>query len=144
LARAFGTLDQIQHAGAEQLIALDGFGPRTVEAIRGWFEDPDHISLLEELQELGVAPPPETKVEGGVFAGKTFVFTGKLERFTREAAEEVVQSLGAKASGSVSVKTHYVVAGPGAGSKLVKAEQLGVPVLSEEEFLQMLPEGVTL
>ena len=144
LARAFGTLDQIQHAGAEQLIALDGFGPRTVEAIRGWFEDPDHISLLEDLKELGVAPPPDAKVEGGVFAGKTFVFTGKLERFTREAAEEVVQSLGAKASGSVSVKTHYVVAGPGAGSKLVKAEQLGVPVLSEEEFLQMLPEGVTL
>jgi len=77
----------------------------------------------------------------GEFAGKTFVFTGKLEKFERSEAERLVAKLGGKAAGSVSKNTDFVVAGQGAGSKLAKAEQLGVAVLSEDEFLTMLPEG---
>jgi DNA ligase (NAD+) len=144
LAQSFGSIESVMSATDDQLLALDGFGPRTVSAIRSWFEDQDHQFVLKSLLELGVQPQAEVKQEGGVFEGKTFVFTGKLEQFTREAAEAVVQQLGAKASSSVSAKTTYVVAGPGAGSKLIKAEQLGVTVLDENSFLDLLPEGVSL
>lgn len=144
LARAFGTLSAVRQAKSNELIALDGFGPRTVDAILSWFSDEDHERVLNELLELGVDPPEEIKVSGGSFEGKTFVFTGKLEQFTREAAEAAVLKLGGKAAGSVSAKTSIVVAGPGAGSKLTKAEQLGITVVDEQGFLEMLPEGVEL
>ncbi|MEZ5162216.1 MAG: BRCT domain-containing protein [Fimbriimonadaceae bacterium] len=100
--------------------------------------------MLDELIALGVAPVESATPVSDVFAGKTFVFTGKLEKFAREKAEELVGMMGGKAAGSVSKKTDYVVAGPGAGSKLAKAEQLGVPVLTEDEFLEMLPPDVSL
>lgn len=144
LASAFGSIEALAQATSSDLLALDGIGPRMSDAILQWFDDADHQRWIRELTELGVQPISPLRTTGGAFEGQTFVFTGKLELFTREAAEAIVQQLGGKASGSVSAKTHFVVAGPGAGSKLAKAEQLGVQVLNESEFLAMLPEGVDL
>ena len=99
------------------------------------------IDEVDEMLSLGVAPVEGEAPVSDLFAGQTLVFTGKLERFTREDAEAFVAKMGGKTAGSVSKNTSAVVAGPGAGSKLQKAEQLGVKVLTEEEFIALLPEG---
>ncbi|HLP00361.1 MAG TPA: helix-hairpin-helix domain-containing protein, partial [Fimbriimonas sp.] len=141
LARAFRTLEGVRKASYDDLIQLDGFGEKTAFAVESWLQDPDNQRIIDELLAAGVSPQEAEAPVSDIFEGKVFVFTGKLERFTREAAEEYVMKMAGKAAGSVSAKTSYVVAGPGAGSKLAKAEQLGVTVLNEEEFLAMLPEG---
>jgi DNA ligase (NAD+) len=141
LARSFGTLENLKQAKYDDLVQLEGIGEKTASAIELWFEDEDNLRLIDELLAAGVAPVEAEAPVSDVFEGMTFVFTGKLEKFTREAAEATVMMMGGKAAGSVSAKTSFVVAGPGAGSKLVKAEQLGVTVLTEDEFLAMLPEG---
>ena len=141
LSRAFGTLEKLKQAKYDDLLTLDGIGEKTASSIELWFEDEDNLRVIDELLASGVTPVEAEAPVSDIFAGQTFVFTGKLEKFTREDAEETVMKMGGKAAGSVSAKTNYVVAGPGAGSKLVKAEQLGVSVLTEEEFLTMLPEG---
>lgn len=141
LAREYATLEALRKADYASLISIDGIGPKVASEVQEWFETEENQTMLDELLALGLSPA-ETEVSSeGQFAGKTFVFTGKLERFERSNAERLVMSMGAKAAGSVSAKTDFVVAGPGAGSKLARAEQLGVTVLSEDEFLQMLPEG---
>lgn len=137
LARAFGNLESLRKATYDDLVQIEGIGPKTAGMIEGWFENEENQSLLSELLELGVAPIESEAPVSDKFAGQTFVFTGKLERFTREDAEAWVQKFGGKAAGSVSAKTTYVVAGPGAGSKLAKAEQLGIAVLNEDEFIAM-------
>ncbi len=141
LAREYGTLDALRRADYESLIAIEGIGPKVASEVQEWFAIEENQAMLDDLLALGVAPTETQVSKEGVFAGKTFVFTGKLERFERSDAERLVMSMGAKAAGSVSKNTDYVVAGPGAGSKLAKAEQLGVVVLTEDEFLEMLPEG---
>lgn len=141
LARHFGTLEALRSADYAALVAVPDVGPRTASEIEEFFEDPENRRMIDELLELGVRPSPVRETRGDALAGQTVVFTGKLERLTREQAEELVRRLGGKASGSVSRATTLVVAGPGAGSKLQKAEQLGVRVVSEEEFLSTLPEG---
>lgn len=141
LAGHFRTLEALRHADYEELIAVPDVGPRTAAEIEGFFEDPAHQSMVDALLAAGVEPIEAEAPQGDLFEGQTIVFTGKLERFTREDAEALVMRWGGKAAGSVSKVTTYVVAGPGAGSKLAKAEQLGVPVLSEAEFLEKLPEG---
>jgi DNA ligase (NAD+) len=141
LARELRTLDAVRHADYETLLALANIGPRTASEIQEFFEEPENHRIVDELLAEGVEPEEGAAQESNLFAGQTFVFTGKLEAFTREDAEKVVADFGGKASGSVSKLTSYVVAGPGAGSKLAKAESLGVPVLTEAEFLAMLPEG---
>jgi DNA ligase (NAD+) len=139
LAKAFRTLDAIRSASYESFIAVPDIGPRTAAELTEFFAE--SASLLDEMKALGVQPVEAAPPESDLFSGKTLVFTGKLERFTREDAEALVMRLGGKAASSVSKLTSYVVAGPGAGSKLAKAEQFGIPVLSEEAFLEMLPEG---
>lgn len=141
LAQELRTLDAIRHADYDTLLAVPNIGPRTATEIQSWFEDEDNLALVDRLLKNGVAPVEAEAPQSDLFAGKTFVFTGKLERFTREQAEAAVASLGGKAAGSVSKATTYLVAGPGAGSKLAKAEQLKVEVLNEDQFLAMLPEG---
>ncbi|MCB8932217.1 MAG: NAD-dependent DNA ligase LigA [Fimbriimonadaceae bacterium] len=141
LARHFRTLEALRHSDFEALVSVPDVGPRTAAEIEGFFEDPANQSMVDALLEAGVEPIEAEAPQGDLFAGQTIVFTGKLERFSREDAEALVMRWGGKASGSVSKATTYVVAGPGAGSKLAKAEQLGVPVLSETEFLEKLPEG---
>ncbi|MBN9500229.1 MAG: hypothetical protein BGO01_05670 [Armatimonadetes bacterium 55-13] len=141
LAKEFRSLDRLLAATYEDLIAIPDVGPRTAAEVEEWLQDPANQGLVEDLRKCGVTPTEPEGPTSDQFAGQTFVFTGKLERFAREAAEELVMKMGGKAAGSVSKATTYVVAGPGAGSKLAKAEQLGVAVLTEEDFLAMLPEG---
>jgi DNA ligase (NAD+) len=141
LARSFGTLEKLKQAKYDDLLQLEGIGGKTASSIELWFEDEDNLRVIDELLAAGVAPVEAEAPVSDIFEGQTFVFTGKLEKFTREDAEATVMKMGGKAAGSVSAKTNFVVAGPGAGSKLVKAEQLGVTVLTEEEFLALLPAG---
>lgn len=142
LARSLRTLEAVRHADYEVLLAIPNIGPNTASWIQEWFEDPANQRMIDEMLELGLQPVEGEQPETDLFAGKTFVFTGKLERFTREDAEAIVDRLGGKSAGSVSKTTSFVIAGPGAGSKLAKAEQLGVPVLTEDEFLNLVPEGM--
>jgi len=141
LAQELRTLDAVRHADYETLLALPDTGPRTASEVQEWFAEEENQRMLDELLALGVRPEEQAAPTGDLFSGQTVVFTGKLERFTREDAEAVVARLGGKAAGSVSKLTSLVVAGPGAGSKLAKAEELGVPVIDEKEFLARLPAG---
>lgn len=141
LVNHFRTLEAIRHADLEVLLSVPNIGPRTAAEIQEWFLDEENRRTVDALLESGVEPQEGAAPETDLFEGKTFVFTGKLEKFTREDAEELVQRLGGRASGSVSKNTTYVVAGPNAGSKLQKAEQLGVEVLTEDEFLGLVPNS---
>lgn len=137
LADAFAVL---RSATAEELQSIPGVGAKVAEAIRGHLGDASELVVMDKLVQAGVVPvlPPPRAAGGGPFAGKTIVFTGTLQRRSREDAEELVRGLGAKTSGSVSAKTDLLVAGPGAGTKLEKAKQLGVKVVDEEGFEAML------
>ncbi len=142
LARHFRSLDAVRSADYDALMAVPDIGPRTASEIQEWFKEEENQELISRLLELGVSPVEPDAPVGDLFAGKTLVFTGKLERFSRDAAEDLVLRLGGKAAGSVSKGTALVVAGPGAGTKLAKAEELGIPVTDEEGFLQMLPADI--
>ena len=138
LADAFAVL---RAASGEELQAVPGVGAKVADAIRGYVSDEAEVALMYKLvkaQVVPVLPAPRPAAAGGPFAGKTIVFTGTLEHRSREDAEELVRGLGAKTSGSVSAKTDLLVAGPGAGTKLEKAKQLGVKVVDEEGFEAML------
>ncbi|MFC7299404.1 NAD-dependent DNA ligase LigA [Herminiimonas aquatilis] len=139
LARHFGNLDALLAASEEQLLEVSDIGPVVAKSIRAFLSDPLNIELLEQLQAAGVHWP-EHVVENKPkpFAGKTFVLTGTLPTLSRDAAAEKIEAAGGKVAGSVSKKTSYVVAGAEAGSKLAKAEELGVTILDETAFLQLL------
>ncbi len=138
LARSFGSLEALRRCNRGSLIEVPDIGDRTAGEIESWFENEENQTLIDELLALGVAPIESAAPIGDQFAGMTFVFTGALS-MNREEAEAKVIALGGKAAGSVSKNTTFVVAGPGAGSKLAKAEQLNVQVLTEEQFLAMVP-----
>ena len=138
LASHFGSMDAIIAATEEELTAIDDVGPITAGFIRSWMDSPQSRDLLTRLKEAGVNMVDRTEKVDARFAGLTFVLTGALTKFTRDEATEMIELRGGKASGSVSKKTSYVVAGENAGSKLTKAQDLGIPVLTEDEFLQML------
>ncbi len=138
LARAFGTLDALMEADEERLTQVPDVGAITAQSIVSWFRSEQSRHMIRRLREAGVNFRCELEITDRRFEGKTFVLTGALTKFTREEAQEKIESFGGKASGSVSKKTSYVVAGEAAGSKLRKANELGIPVLNEEEFLQML------
>jgi len=141
LADHYGDIEHLMDATEEDLAAVDEVGPVIAASIGSFFSEPSNRAHVERLISLGVRPvaPRRAAPQGsGAFAGKTVVFTGTLERMTRDEAEAIAKREGARPSGSVSKKTDYVVAGPGAGSKLAKARDLGVTILSEEEFLAMV------
>ncbi len=138
LASHFGTLDALMVADMEALTAVPDVGAVTAENIRAWFAEPQSQHLISRLREAGVNFESHREITDNRFAGKTFVLTGALTMFTREEATEKIELFGGKASGSVSKKTSFVVAGENAGSKLRKANELGIPVLTEAEFLEML------
>jgi len=142
LADSLGSLDAVREADEARLTAINDVGAATAQSIVEWFADEGHQELLRKLDEAGVKPQTvDLSNEGDQsWAGKTFVFTGALEQFTRDDASAMVRERGGTASGSVSKKTSYVVAGANAGSKLDKANALGIPVLTETEFLEMLAE----
>lgn len=139
LASAFGDLDSLMDASEETLTQVDDVGQITAQNIRDWFAQPQAKQMVERLRQAGVNFKSVRQITNDRFAGKTFVLTGALTMFTRDGATERIELLGGKVSGSVSKKTTYVVAGENAGSKEKKARELGIPILTEEEFLAMLP-----
>ncbi|MBK8478164.1 MAG: NAD-dependent DNA ligase LigA [Opitutaceae bacterium] len=139
LAGRFRSLDALAVASEADLLNVGGIGERTCGLIQAWFAAPANRALLEELRQVGVAPtPPATGGAAAVLAGKTVVLTGTLPTLSREEATALVEAAGGKVSGSVSKKTHYVVAGEEAGSKLEKARALNVPVLDEAGLRRLL------
>ncbi len=144
LARHFGTLEKLSAASADDMDKIHEIGRTTAESVAAFFSGDETRELLEKLRAAGVqAAGDDSAPVSDHFAGKTFVFTGALIQRTREDAEALVRRLGGRASGSVSKQTSYVVAGEAAGSKLAKAESLGVPVLTEDEFAALLPTNAT-
>ena len=138
LATHFGSMDGLRWATAEELTEIDDVGAVTADYITHWMQSDQAADLLARLQKAGVNMECHQELVDRRFAGMTFVLTGALTRFTREEAGEMIELRGGKVSSSVSKKTTYVVAGENAGSKLKKAGELGVSVLSEEEFLALL------
>ena len=138
LASHFGSLDALAAATAEELTAVSDVGAVTAQSIADWFAQPQSRHMLEKLRQAGVNFESKRVVTDARFAGMTFVLTGALTKFTRDEATEKIELLGGKASGSVSKKTTYVVVGENAGSKERKARELGVPILSEDDFLAMI------
>jgi len=140
LARHFGVLDAIMDATEEQLLAVNDVGPIVAKAIRTFFEQPHNREVVEQLRACGVTWPegPVAERAPQILAGKTVVLTGTLPTLSRDAAKDMLEAAGAKVAGSVSKKTSYVVAGEEAGSKLAKAQELGVPVLDEAGMLELL------
>ena len=138
LAATFESLDNLMEASEEALMEVPDIGGITAQSIHSWFAQPQSQHLIMRLRQAGVNFLSQKKVTDNRFAGMTFVLTGALSRFTREEATEQIENFGGKASGSVSKKTTYVVVGENAGSKERKARELGIPVLTEEEFWEMI------
>ena len=138
LAAHFGSMDALRRATAEELTQIDDVGAVTADYITRWMQSEQAADLLERLKNAGLNMESRRTLVDSRFAGMTFVLTGALTRFTREEAGEMIEQRGGKAASSVSKKTTYVVAGENAGSKLKRAQELNIPVLSEEEFLALL------
>jgi DNA ligase (NAD+) len=148
LATYFGSLEAIRAASEAELAAVDGVGSIIAESLLAWFQVPWHVEIIERWTDAGVRfsipghPGPGAASDaGGVLAGLTVVATGSLEGFTREGAQEAIISAGGKAASSVSKKTDFVAAGPGAGSKLGKAEELGIRIIDAAQFAVLVTEG---
>ncbi len=138
LASSFGSLDALMQADLEDLTAVPDVGSITAQFIQDWFAQPQSQHMVERLRQAGVNFLSQRQVTDTRFAGLTFVLTGALSKFTREEATEKIELYGGKAAGSVSKKTSYVVVGENAGSKERKARELGIPILSEDDFLAMI------
>ena len=138
LASHYSDLDALMAAGAEELTLVPDIGAITAGFITEWFSKPQSLHQIRLLRDAGVDFSSHEEKKDDRFAGMTFVLTGALQQFTRDEASALIESFGGKASSSVSKKTSYVVAGENAGSKLTKAQSLGIPVLSEAEFADML------
>ena len=138
LAAHFGDLDSLMAAKPEELTAIPDIGAITAGFIAEWFSLPQSMHLIGRLREAGVDFTSHEEKKDDRFAGQTFVLTGTLSRYTRDEAAAIIESFGGKSSGSVSKKTSYVLAGENAGSKLTKAESLGIRILTEDEFEEMI------
>ncbi|MGO1735021.1 MAG: NAD-dependent DNA ligase LigA [Leucobacter sp.] len=148
LADWFGSLEAIRTASTDELAQVEGVGPTIVESLQTWFDVDWHVDIVDRWAAAGVqwstpghAGPGARADAGGVLAGLTVVATGALDGFTRDGAKEAIIQAGGKAASSVSKKTDYVAAGPGAGSKLAKAEELGIRVLDAEQFAILVTDG---
>jgi DNA ligase (NAD+) len=146
IAQKVQTLDKLRAMSLQELEAIPEVGPVVAASIHEYFQEPEHHRLLDELQEVGVAPQALQPVQASgrklPLAGMTFVLTGTLPKRSRTEAEALIKQRGGKVTGSVSKMTSYVLAGEDAGSKLDKAKQLGIPVIDEGEFERMA-EGTT-
>lgn len=138
LANEFATLENLMNASAEDLSKVEGVGEVIAKDIYDFFRKPENVQMIEELKALGVEPAPPVQNVSDEFKGKTFVLTGTLQNMTRDEASEKIKQMGGKTSSSVSKNTSYVVAGENAGSKLDKAQKLGVIILTEDDFLNMI------
>ncbi len=140
LARNFTTLDTIMNSNEETLLSVKEIGPEIAASITAFLREPSNLRTIERLKKAGVKPVEAPAVVSGSLSGKTFVLTGTLEQFSRSRAREIIESLGGKTSSSVTKNTDFVVAGASPGSKLEKAGQLNIPVISETEFVEIIEE----
>jgi len=138
LASHFETLDELIAADKDALTNIPDIGPVTADYILNWFSNPQSLHLIERLREAGLDFDSHEEKKDDRFAGLTFVLTGALEKFTRDEASAIIESYGGKTSSSVSKKTSYVLAGDNAGSKLTKAQSLGISIISEDDFSDMI------
>ncbi len=143
LAAHYGTLEAVQKATVEELCTIEDFGLITAECVTNFFSHPQNVDLCERLTAAGLLTVSTAKPVDDLFKGLTFVLTGTLPTMSRDEAGAKIKAAGGKVSGSVSAKTHFVVAGEAAGSKLTKARTLGVPVIDEETLLRMIEERTT-
>ena len=133
-------MEKLASASTDELLEVTEIGPKIAEGVHEFFSEPANRKLIDNLRAVGVNMKEERPAAKGTqFAGKTFVFTGTLERRSREQAEQLVAAYGGKAGGTVSKKTSYVVVGSDPGSKFDKAKTLGVPILDEAAFEKLLP-----
>ena len=140
LAAHFGTLDAISHASEEELARIDDIGDIVAQSIVDFFTYPENQQMIDRLLRAGVTPQEVKKAEGGALKGLTIVVTGTLPTISRTQAEQLIRDHGGVAAGSVSKKTAFVVAGENAGSKLSKAQALGIPVLDEQALLDKVKD----
>lgn len=140
LCQKFGSMEAIMSAESEEIAAIDGFGDVLANSVYTAMREPHRISLIEQLKSLGLNMSYSEQRVSNAFEGLTFVLTGTLPTLSRDAAKKMIEERGGKCSGSVSKKSNYVLAGEKAGSKLDKANELGIPVITEEEFLKMIEE----
>ena len=140
LAAHFKNLDELMDATELELMTIPDIGATTAAFIRDWFDSPQSQHQIQLLREAGVSFASKEQIVDHRFAGKTFVLTGALEHFTRDEASEIIEKYGGKTSSSVSKKTSYLLAGENTGSKYTKAVSLGIPILSESEFMDMIQE----
>ena len=138
LARSFGTMEQIKKTSVDELTAIRDIGETVAQSIKTFFHNEENLAIIDRMAASGVTPVSGRKNAGGALSGASFVFTGALEGFTRDQAQVMVEDAGGSVVGSVSKKTTYVIAGAEAGGKLAKARDLGVTVLTEEEFVALL------
>ena len=138
LAEHFGSMDALMNASEEELEQVDEVGPRIAQSIAEFFREPKNRELVKRLKDADLTFTGKKKERGTKLAGKTFVLTGTLAQFTRDQAKKLIEDAGGRVSGSVSKKTDYVVAGSDAGSKLDKARELGLSVISEDEMKDLL------
>ena len=144
LAQAYPNIDALMSATADELEALPDIGPIVADALVTYFKNPTTQHVVAQLREAGVQlHREETTQQSTLLAGKSFVLTGSLETMTREEAGERIKQLGGKVSSSISKNTTYLIAGAAAGSKLTKAEKLGVPIMSETDLLDLLQSEET-
>jgi DNA ligase (NAD+) len=143
LAREFSDLEELSRASEERLKVIPGVGPEKAKSIFKFFQQKGNQKVVQKLTEGGVEYPSRPQPGSKKWEGQSFVFTGALKTMSREEAESKVESMGGRASSSVSKKTHFVVAGEDPGSKYEKAQALGVKVITEDEFLKMLEQEDT-
>ena len=140
LGRAFGTMDRVRSASLDEILAIEGIGPKIAESVYAWFHEPDNLRLVDKLAAAGVNMSEDAATLGGLLAGLTIVVTGRLERHSRNQIEQRIKDLGGVVGDSVSKKTSYLVAGEDAGSKLARAQKLGTPILDEAGFEALIAE----
>ena len=139
LSQNFKDIEDIKKATIEDLNAVEGVGEKMAQSIYNFFKNEENLKAIEKAFSLGVNPKNNYQInENQVLKGKSFVITGTLEKFSRDKAQEILKSLGAKTPSSVSKKTDFVIAGENPGSKLDKARQFGIKILTEEEFIKMV------
>lgn len=138
LAARFKSLERISSAKVEELSSIDEIGPVMAESIYNFFRTKENRSVVEKLKRAGIKTEESSLIKSGKFEGKTFVITGGLDSFTRQAAEELIRSMGGSASSSISSKTDYLIAGKDPGSKLDKSRKLGIKIIDEQEFKKMI------
>jgi DNA ligase (NAD+) len=142
LAERFRSLDALINATTEELVEVAEIGPRVAESVTFYFSVPANRERIERMQALGIRPVFVAKATGDRLAGKSVVVTGTLQKFSRDEIHKLIEREGGKAGSAVSSKTSYLVAGESAGSKLDKAKSLGVSVLTEDEFLELVGNGI--